>query len=77
MALVPVPEQGFQNFSAPTPAPKLAIFLFLAPTSGPFVLNFAGSGSLQLCSKLKFAINHYFCVPKMYFDHCKTKKLAF
>jgi len=27
MALAPAPKQGFQNFSAPTPAPKLAIFL--------------------------------------------------
>jgi len=45
MAPAPAPEQGFQNFSAPTPA--------------PFDLNFAGSGSAK------------------YFDHCKTKKLAY
>jgi len=48
MAPAPAQEQGFQNFSAPTPA--------------PFDLNFAGSGSdsapLQLRSKLKFAISH-------------------
>jgi len=25
--MAPTPEQGFQNFSAPTPAPELAIFL--------------------------------------------------
>jgi len=27
MAPASVPEQGFQNFSAPTPAPELVIFL--------------------------------------------------
>jgi len=27
MAPAPAPEQGFQNFSAPTLAPELAIFL--------------------------------------------------
>jgi len=43
MAPAPAFEQGFQNFSAPTP--ELAIFLFLAPTPASFDLNFAGSGS--------------------------------
>jgi len=27
MAQAPAPEQGFQNFSAPTPDPELVIFL--------------------------------------------------
>jgi len=28
MAPASAPKQGFQNFSAPTPAPELAIFLW-------------------------------------------------
>jgi len=44
MAPAPAPKQGLQNFSAPTPAPELAIF-FYGLTPALFDLNFAGSGS--------------------------------
>jgi len=46
MAPAPAPEQGFENFSASTPDPELAIFSFMAPA--PFDLNFADSGSAPI-----------------------------
>jgi len=40
MAPAPAPEQGFQNFSASTPAPNLTIFLFMPSDSGSFWSKF-------------------------------------
>jgi len=61
----PAPEQGFQNFSAPTPDPA------------PFDLNFAGSAPLRLRPILKFAISHSFLCTEKVFGSLQNQKISF
>jgi len=46
----------------------------MALTPAPFDLNFAGSG---FAPNKNLLLVTNFCVPKKYFDHCKTKKFSF
>jgi len=74
MAPAPAPDQGFRKFSAPTPAPKLAIFLLWLRLR--FLLIYILLSSAPLRSKMCYKLL-IFVYQKSIAIIAKPKKIAF